>query len=147
MQWIVFMKQTESAMDCDIEQCRSLCCHNCAVLTKAQVSELITNVNKQYSLELEPKKFFREVRGEHGIYYAIKMIKGRCIFLNKENRCRIYLCRPTLCKLYPVIDIDKVDERCPMVKILPAEVLVGLKRRYAEEIDEDIQAEQTFLFV
>ena len=141
------MRQPESTMDCDIEQCRSLCCHNCAVLTKAQVSELITNVNKQYSLELEPKKFFREVRGERGIYYATKMIKGRCIFLNKENRCRIYLCRPTLCKLYPVIDIDKVDERCLMVNILPAEVLSCLKRRYAEEIDEDIKAEQTFLFV
>ena len=134
-------------MDCDIEQCRSLCCHNCAVLTKTQVSEFITNVTKQYSLELEPKKFFREVRGERGTYYAIRMIKGRCIFLNKENLCRIYLCRPALCKLYPVIDIDKVDERCPMAKILPDGVLAGLKRRYAEEIDEDIKAEQIFLFV
>jgi len=134
-------------MDCDIGHCKSLCCHNCAVLTKAEVSELIANVNKEYSLELEPKKFFRKVRGERGIYYAIKMIKGRCIFLNKENRCRIYLCRPTLCKLYPVIDIDKVDERCPIVNMLPPEVLVDLKRRYVEEIHADIKAEQTFLFV
>jgi Fe-S-cluster containining protein len=132
---------------CDIGLCKSLCCRNCAVLTKAEVSELITNVNKEYSLELEPKKFFREVRGERGIYYAIKMIRGRCIFLNKENRCRIYLCRPTLCKLYPVIDIGKVDELCPMAKDLPPDAIIGLKRRYAEEVDEDIKAEQTFLFV
>lgn len=132
---------------CDIGRCKSLCCRNCAVLTKAEVSELITNVNKEYSLELEPKKFFREVRGERGIYYAIKMIKGRCIFLNKENRCRIYLCRPTLCKLYPVIDIGKVDERCPMAKDLSPDAIIGLKRRYAEEVDEDIKSEQTFLFV
>jgi Fe-S-cluster containining protein len=141
------MKQTESAMDCDIGRCKALCCHNCAVLTKGEVSELVTHVNKEYSLELEPKKFFREVRAEGGVYYAIKMIKGRCIFLNKENRCRIYLCRPTLCKLYPVIDIDKVDERCPISKVLPVEMLIGLKRRYDEEIDEDIKTEQTFLFV
>ena len=132
---------------CDIGRCQSLCCRNCAVLTKAEVSDLIINVNKEYSLELEPKRFFREVRGERSIYYAIKMIKGRCIFLNKENRCRIYLCRPTLCKLYPVIDIDMVDERCPIVKDLPPDAIIGLKRRYAEEIDEDIKAEQTFLFV
>ena len=134
-------------MNCDIGRCKALCCHNCAVLTKGEVSEMITNVKKEYALELEPRKIFREVRGEHGIYYAIKMIKGRCIFLNKENRCRIYLCRPTLCKLYPVIDIDKVDERCPKAKILPAKTLIGLKRRYTEEIDEYIKAEQTFLFV
>lgn len=141
------MKQDESAMDCDIDRCKALCCHNCAVLTKSEVSELIKNVNREYSLELEPKKFFREVKGERDIYYAIKMIKGRCIFLNKENRCRIYLCRPILCKLYPVIDIDKVDERCPISKVLQVEMLIGLKRRYEVEIDEDIKAEQTFLFV
>jgi len=134
-------------MDCDIGRCKALCCHNCAVLTKGEVSELIINANKQYSLELEPKKFFREVKGERGIYYALKMIKGRCIFLNKENSCRIYLCRPTLCKLYPVIDIDTVDERCPMAIVLSAEALIGLKRRYEEEIDDDIKAEQTFLFL
>lgn len=134
-------------MDCDIEHCKSRCCHNCAVLTEDEVSILITNVRKKYAIELEHRKFFKEVKGEIGIYYAIKMIKGQCIFLNKENRCRIYLCRPTLCELYPVIDIDSVDERCPIVNMLPPEVLVDLKRRYAEEIDDDIKAEQTFLFV
>ena len=134
-------------MDCVIEQCKSRCCHNCAVLTKDEVSILISNVKKKYANELEPRKFFKEVKGESGIYYAIKMIKGQCIFLNKENRCRIYLCRPTLCELYPVIDIDTVDERCPIVNMLPPEVLVDLKRRYAQEIDVNIKAEQTFLFV
>ena len=134
-------------MDCNIENCKSCCCHNCAVLTEGEVSILISNVRKKYFIELEPRKFFREVKGELGTYYAIKMIKGQCIFLNKENRCRIYLCRPTLCELYPVIDIDKVDERCPIANMLPLEMLSGLKRRYAQEIDVNIKAEQTFLFV
>ncbi len=134
-------------MDCDIEHCKSRCCHNCAVLTEDEVSILIMNVKKKYDIELEPRKFFKEVKGEIGIYYAIKMIKGQCIFLNKENSCRIYMCRPTLCELYPVVDIDKVDERCPIVNMLPPEVLIDLKRRYAEEIDGNIKAEQTFLFV
>lgn len=137
----------ENTMDCDIDQCKSLCCRNCAVLTHREFSDLISNVKKKFAIELEPKKYFRSVKGERGSYYAIKIIKGRCIFLNKENRCRIYMYRPTLCKLYPVIDIDKVDERCPMAKRLPPETLVDLKRRYAQEIDEDIKAEQTFLFV
>ena len=134
-------------MDCDIESCKSLCCHNCAVLTDTEVSELIANVKKKYALELVPRRFFREVKGQRGSYYAIKMIKGRCIFLNKENRCHIYMCRPKLCELYPVIDIDNVDERCPIAGKLSTEMLVDFKKRYAEEIDKDIKAEQTFLFV
>lgn len=134
-------------MDCEIKLCKSLCCHNCAVLTGIEVSELIANVRKEYAVELESRRFFREVKGQHGSYYAVKMIKGRCIFLNKENRCRIYACRPRLCELYPVTDIDNVDERCPIAKRLPAEVIVDLKKRYAKEIDQDIKAEQTFLFV
>jgi len=134
-------------MDCDIESCKSLCCHNCAVLTGIEVSELIANVKKKYALELAPRRFFREVKGQRGSYYAIKMIKGRCIFLNKENRCHIYMCRPKLCELYPVIDIDNVDERCPIAGKLSTEMLVDFKKRYAEEIDKDIKAEQTFLFV
>jgi Fe-S-cluster containining protein len=141
------VKRPENTMDCDIEQCKSLCCHNCAVLTEGEVTELISNARKKYALELELNKFFMEVQGERGSYYAIKMIKGRCIFLNKENRCRIYMCRPKLCELYPVINIDNVDERCPIANRLPPGKLVELKRRYAQEIDEDIKAEQTFLFV
>lgn len=134
-------------MDCDIELCGSICCRNCAVLTEDELTELIANVRREYKLELEPRKYFRQAKGEHGIYFAVKMIKGKCIFLNKENRCRIYKCRPTLCELYPVIDADAVDERCPIVNKLPIEVLDGLKRRYAEEIDGKIRAEQTFRFV
>lgn len=134
-------------MDCDIKQCKSLCCHNCAVLTESEVSNIIENARMKYSIELEKNKYFRKVKGERGSYYAIKMIRGQCIFLNKENRCRIYMCRPVLCELYPVIDIDKVDERCPIANRLPYERLSEMKRQYAEKINDDIKAEQTFLFI
>ena len=130
-------------MDCNIENCKSRCCHNCAVLTEGEVSILISNVRKKYFIELEPRKFFKEVKGELGTYYAIKMIKGQCIFLNKENRCRIYMCRPTLCELYPVVDIDVVDQRCPIANKLSSEALADLKRRYSEEINVNIKADDT----
>lgn len=134
-------------MDCDIGICKSLCCHNCAVLTGNEVSELITNARMKYALELEQKKYFRTVKGEHGLYFAVRIIKGQCIFLTREKRCRIYGCRPTLCDLYPVIDVDAVDGRCPMANKLPKETLAVLKRRYKEEVDESIKAEKTFMFV
>jgi len=137
----------ENAWDCDISICKSLCCHNCAVLTPDEVSELVSDAWKKHELELDPKKYFRSVNGEHGTYFAIKMIKGRCIFLNKEDRCRIYECRPVLCKLYPVIDVDVIDERCPMAKRLSKEKIAVLKKRYEEEVDEKIKAEKTFMFV
>ena len=105
--------------ECDIKLCGSLCCRNCPVLTEDEVFTLIKNVKKEYGLELELKKYFRKAEGELGLYYAIKMIKVQCIFLDKEQRCRIYRSRQMLCKLYPVIDVDSVDVRCPDVRKFP----------------------------
>jgi Fe-S-cluster containining protein len=137
----------KNPMDCDISICKSLCCHNCAVLTGDEVSELIKNARMKYGFELESKKYFRNVEGEHGSYFAVRIIRGQCIFLNKENQCRIYGCRPILCDLYPVIDVDAVDERCPIANKLPKETIDVLKQRYEEEVDERIKAEKTFMFV
>jgi len=137
----------ENAWDCDISICKSLCCHNCAVLTIDEVSELISNARIKYDLELDPKIYFRSVKGEHGTYFAVKMIKGQCILLNKEDLCRIYECRPVLCKLYPVIDVDAIDERCPMVNKLSKDEIGALKKRYEKEVNERIKMEKTFLFV
>lgn len=135
--------------DCDIKLCGSLCCRNCPVLTEDEALTLIKNVKREYGLELELKKYFRKAQGERGLYYAVKMIKGQCIFLDKEKRCRIYRCRPTLCELYPVIDVDAVDVRCPDVgkNKFSLEMLAALKKRYADEIDERIRKEHTFRFI
>ncbi len=133
--------------DCDIELCNSLCCRNCVVLTEKEAAALIENVGKEYDLELDLKKYFRLAKGEHGLYFAVRMIKGQCIFLNKEKRCRIYRCRPKLCELYPVVDVDSVDVSCPIAGEIPDEIVAVLKKRYAEEIDERIRMEQKFMFL
>ncbi len=133
-------------LNCDIRLCGSLCCHSCPVLTDEEVSELIASVKKEYGIELTSKKYFKKAKGEHGTYFAVKMIKGQCIFLNREKRCLIYRCRPTLCELYPVVDVDTVDERCPNVKKWRKDVIAVLKQRYADEVDERIKTEQTFRF-
>jgi Fe-S-cluster containining protein len=135
--------------DCDIKLCGSLCCRNCAVLTENEALTLIKNVKREYGFELELKKYFRKAQGELGLYYAMKMIKEQCIFLDKEKRCRIYRCRPKLCEFYPVVDVDSVDERCPLImkKRISREMLDNLKKRYSEEIDERIRKEQIFNFI
>ncbi len=135
--------------DCDIKLCDSLCCRNCPVLTEEEALTLIKKVKKEYGLLLELKKYFRKAEGGHGLYFAVKMMKGQCIFLNREKRCRIYRCRPKLCELYPVIDVDMVDTRCPDVakNKISKEILDMLKKRYADEIDERIKKEQTFNFI
>ncbi|VVB86528.1 Putative zinc- or iron-chelating domain protein [uncultured archaeon] len=135
--------------NCDTIVCGSLCCRNCAVLTEEEALTLIRNAKKEYGLELELKKYFRKAKGDNGLYYAVKMIKGECIFLNREKRCRVYRCRPKLCELYPVIDVDAVDERCPdiMKNKFSQEMLDALKKRYADEIDDRIRNEHTFRFI
>jgi Fe-S-cluster containining protein len=117
------------------------------VLTGDEVLKLITNVKKEYGREIDLQKYFRKARGDYGVYFAAKIIKGQCIFLNREKRCIIYKCRPTLCELYPVVDIDAVDSRCPQENKLSHEFLTSLKKRYANEIDEKIKMEQTFRFI
>lgn len=135
--------------DCEIRICGSLCCRNCPVLTEKEALDLIAEVRKEYDLELELKKYFRKAEGEHGLYYAVKMIKGQCIFLDREKKCRIYRCRPKLCELYPVIDVDAVDERCPDIlkNKFSLEMLAVLKKRYSDEIDERIKKEHIFSFI
>ena len=137
------------SFDCDIKLCDSLCCRNCPVLTEEEALTLIKKVNKEYGFLLEQKKYFRKAEGEHGLYFAVKMMKGQCIFLNRENRCRIYRCRPKLCELYPAVDVGSVDESCPLVlnNKLSREMLDALKKRYSDEIDERIKMEQTFNFI
>ncbi|HEY9246613.1 MAG TPA: YkgJ family cysteine cluster protein [Candidatus Methanoperedens sp.] len=139
----------QSAMNCDTRSCNSLCCTYCPVLTQDEVNKLAADVKQEYGIDLEFRKYFRQARGKYGTYYAARMIKGQCIFLNKEKRCRIYRCRPVLCELYPVIDVDSVDRGCPQVKEnkLSHELLALLKKRYAAEIDERIRTEQTFTFI
>lgn len=119
------------------------------MLTEGEVAELILKVRGEYNLELDPEKYFKRASGKHGTYYAVKMIKGQCIFLEKEKRCRIYRCRPKLCELYPVIDVDAVDDQCPDVinKKFSVEMLGALKQRYATEVDERIKREERFRFV
>lgn len=134
---------------CDIKLCDSLCCRNCPVLTEEEALTLIKKVKKEYGFLIELKRYFRKAEGEHGLYYAVKMIKGQCIFLNREKRCRIYMCRPKLCELYPAVDVDLADEICPLVmkNKISREMLDALKRRYADEIDERIKKELTFNFI
>ncbi len=135
--------------DCDIQICGSLCCKNCAVLTEDEAFDLAGNVKKEYGLEIELKRYFRKAKGEFGLYYAVKMIKGQCIFLDREKRCRIYRCRPILCELYPVIDVDAIDWRCPGVakNKFSREMLDSMKKRYSDEIDERIIKEKKFMFI
>lgn len=135
--------------DCDIKMCGSLCCKNCAVLTEDEAFDLARNVKNEYGMEIELKKYFRKAKGEFGLYYAVKMIKGQCIFLDREKRCRIYRCRPKLCELYPVIDVDSVDWRCPDVEKnkISEEMLDSLKKRYSDEIDARIIKEKNFIFI
>ena len=77
------------------------------------------------------------------------MIKGQCIFLDKEKRCRIYRCRPTLCELYPVVEMDAVDVRCPDVgkNKFSQGMLDSMKKRYADEVNERIKKEKKFMFL
>jgi len=67
-------------------------------------------------------------------FYRLRNVGGKCIFLDEENRCRIYSIRPIGCRVYPLVySFDKgplLDPECPLsqqVVYTCEEVEEGLK--------------------
>ena len=81
----------------------------------------------QIPLNIFIKKFVRKVNGK----ISLKEIKEsdtnyRCVFLDADNRCGIYECRPNQCITYPywkkILEdkdyLDYVANDCPGIKII-----------------------------
>ncbi|MFA6461543.1 MAG: YkgJ family cysteine cluster protein [Candidatus Woesearchaeota archaeon] len=67
-------------------------------LTSKVVKELVEEVKK--SQDTESSLRLRLLTSQNRLL-RIKSLRGRCYFLNQENRCTIYEISPGICKLYP----------------------------------------------
>ena len=83
------------------------CCYNTEMpLTKEDVERI-------ERLGFKREEFTVEVDG----ILRLRNLNGRCVFLDNDNRCKIYDHRPLGCKIYPAI-LDEscrvvVDDKCP----------------------------------
>ncbi len=77
-----------------------------------------------------------------------------CIFLNQDNKCRIYNARPYQCRTWPSwyynmtrsSSFDEVMEKCPGIKLLSAKEgkIISTDQIY-KCIKKEIEIEQNFV--
>jgi Fe-S-cluster containining protein len=90
-------------------QCGICCTKTEMLLTKEDMKKLEKNGHKR-------KDFARQ--NTQG-YYKLRNHQGHCVFYDQNlQRCIVYVCRPTGCKIYPVIySVEEgviADNLCPM---------------------------------
>ena len=83
------------------------CCH------ETEMPLTLEDIERIESLGYSRRDFAIKVGG----IYRLRNVNGRCYFLGKDNRCRIYENRPLGCRIYPVV-LDSngkaiVDDLCP----------------------------------
>lgn len=62
--------------------------------------------------------------------------KGRCIFLDDDNKCEIYDIRPNICKIYPLWAMRLTDNSIKVIRHDPEPRCPALDPVNTEEIEE-----------
>jgi Fe-S-cluster containining protein len=71
--------------------CNSECCAIDLGVTKDEVENILFKFKGIYD------DYFKKYNSTISV---VKRPNGKCIFLNKQNKCKIYLYRPNRCRIY-----------------------------------------------
>jgi Fe-S-cluster containining protein len=94
------------------------CCIFCGICCSDTISKnrhiiMLKHEAEQLSIELDKKisDFAIECIGKEPYFFEMKKTDGKCVFLDENNKCSIYLVRPLICKCYPFELIDLKNEK------------------------------------
>jgi Fe-S-cluster containining protein len=65
---------------------------------------LLSDLDKlriEKNLGLKREDFAELVQDSHPFKYLMKMVDGKCIFLDEDKTCKIYESRPLICRCFP----------------------------------------------
>ena len=68
------------------------------------------------------KKEYTEVYPGNGNLSHFKK-ENPCVFLDENNKCKIYDARPDVCRDYPLMKGDRIPRECEVLNILTDELL------------------------
>jgi Fe-S-cluster containining protein len=91
----------------------------CFFLDYSPISKKIVNCLKQDDPALEGRLRYSQLDKNNRILRLKTKKDGRCIFLNKQNRCDIYSIRPNICRIFPFWAIKLINGK---IKIIPHDV-------------------------
>jgi Fe-S-cluster containining protein len=83
-------------------------CRNCGFCCKNNPPDI--NPKEQQKIEAEGFKNFLDPFAEVGEHNIRRNKNGNCIFLTKENTCKIHSSKPSICQLEPFIISDYDDK-------------------------------------
>ncbi len=138
------------------ECCRSRLGDNCVIVFPDEVLPIMEAQNLGWDDVCKPStpQFIDNSKTLHSFEWELnRHSNGACTFLNEDNTCSIYSCRPWICRTYPFYLGFKDNRSTPMLNISECEGVGNrvfskddarelasvLKARLISEIHEEIQ--------
>ncbi|MFB0561817.1 MAG: YkgJ family cysteine cluster protein [Candidatus Lokiarchaeia archaeon] len=82
------------------QRCARCCAHTEERSRRILLSDLdILRIEKNLALRRE--NFVEPVQGYYPFGFLMKMVDGKCIFLDENKTCKIYEIRPLICRCFP----------------------------------------------
>lgn len=91
----------------------------CFFLDYSPISKKIVACLKHDDPALEGRLRYSQLDKNNRILRLKTKKDGRCIFLNKQNRCDIYGSRPNVCRIFPFWAVKLINGK---IKIIPHDV-------------------------
>ncbi|MBS7250480.1 MAG: YkgJ family cysteine cluster protein [Candidatus Freyarchaeota archaeon] len=84
-------------------QCQkcSRCCRHTEKAPRRILLSVLDLLRIEKNLGLNRENFAENIQGPHPFTFLMKMVNGKCIFLDENNTCKIYEFRPLICRCYP----------------------------------------------
>lgn len=81
----------------------SHCCHNTVVITECEADLLVTWMGEQ-KIEIDQELLKRQAAftGSDSEWFRLPKTENRCVFLDDQNKCKVYEHRPASCRKYVV---------------------------------------------
>ncbi len=103
------------------ESCTALCCSLPLEVDKEDLFRLgliseneLEGSLKKVAKRLQTQGLIKNFRAATALFTIAQKMNGKCLFLDKENRCTVYEKRPRVCREFP-----KIGPRpgyCPCIK-------------------------------
>lgn len=97
------------------------CCHTQVSVTQDEAQVLAARVESGVVIDLERLKLQMKAGDEAADFYAIPYQERKCVFLNAEGACQVYLDRPAVCRTNAVI--GEASQCDTSEKILPTRLI------------------------
>jgi Fe-S-cluster containining protein len=82
------------------QRCSRCCAHTEERNRRILLSDLdLSRIEKNIGLKRE--EFAEPIQDSHPFRFLMRMVDGKCIFLNEDKTCKIYEFRPLICRCFP----------------------------------------------